>query len=162
MARFSLDPVTDETFFDAATHTIRYDIDLDVDADLVWRGLVADKPLAWCRTLDGEYTSARPFGIGTTRRVKVAAALVLHERFFLWDEAARRHAFFVEAANLPVFRSFAEDYSVVSTPNGCRFTWRFAFEPRPRMRLPLAVSQPLNRKVLFDGFIRDTTRRFAR
>lgn len=162
MPRYTLDPVTDESFFETATHTMRYDIDLDVDAEQVWQGLIADKPLAWCRALDGAYTSDRPFGVGTARTVKVAKLLLLNERFFIWDEATRRHAFFVEAANLPLFRTFAEDYLVTPTPRGCRFTWRFAFEPRERMRLPVAVSHPLNRKVLFDGFIRDTTRHFAR
>ncbi|WP_278313284.1 SRPBCC family protein [Lolliginicoccus levis] len=162
MPWFPMERVADLSYFDTAAHTLRYDLDLTVEADRIWSGLVADRPLAWCQMLSGGYTSSRPFGVGTTRTVTVGKVLTLREQFFSWDSDTRRHAFFVEASSLPVFRSFAESYAVTPTPDGCRFTWQFAFEPRNGMRLPLAVAQPLTRRILFDGFIRDTTRHFSR
>lgn len=99
----------------------------------VWNALVADGTLGWCRMLGGaQWTSPRPFGVGTTRTIKVAfGALFLREYFFRWEEG-RRKSFYVTEANLPLFRYFAEDYLVEPDgPNACRFTWTLAGESTP-------------------------------
>lgn len=161
MVWFNLAPVADDSIFATAPHAYSYTLDLAAPADDVWAGLVADRPLAWCRTLSGRYTSPRPFGVGTTRAVTVMGLLKLRERFFIWDDANRRHAFYVEQANVPVFRRFAEDYQVTPTRSGCRFTWRFAFEARTGIGLPFALAQPVNKTLILDGFMRDTRKRFG-
>jgi hypothetical protein len=156
---FNLEPVTDDKFFRTAPRVHSYILDLPVHPEEVWSGLVADNPLHWCRALSGRYTSARPFGVGTTREVAVRGALKLRERFFLWTEPTR-HAFYVEQANVPGLRRFAEDYQVTPTADGCQFTWRFAFEPSPTIKLPFSVAA-VNKKLVLDGFIRDTHRHFG-
>ncbi|KZF06390.1 MAG: SRPBCC family protein [Rhodococcus sp. (in: high G+C Gram-positive bacteria)] len=162
MARFHLQPVSDHSIFETAKYTYTYTLDLAADADTVWAGLTADQPLAWCSALKGQYTSGRPFGSGTTRNVVVARLLRLNERFFEWDESNRRHSFYVESASLPLFGVFAEDYQITPTATGCRFVWRFALEARPGLGVLLAVTQPLNKKVLLDGLVRDTIAHFGR
>ncbi len=93
----------------------------------VWRELVADGSLGWCRALGGAvWTSPRPFGVDTTRTMRVAGVLVINERYFRWEEG-RRKSFYVVEASLPLFAYFGEDYLVEETgPSACRFTWTMA------------------------------------
>lgn len=159
---FNLKPVDNLAFFKSAPIRLSYTMHLNASADEVWAGLVADKPLAWCKALDGHYTSSRPFGVGTTREVGANFNLIqLKERFFVWDEANRTHAFCVEQCNAPAFSAFAEYYEVTPTERGCQFVWKFALEGRPGLGLLLKLSNPIAKWVLFDGFIRDTEKRFG-
>jgi len=57
---FNLSPVHDESIFETARHHYRYEMNLPVSADEVWAGLVADRPLAWCKALDGRYITDCP------------------------------------------------------------------------------------------------------
>lgn len=125
-------------------------------AEEVWRELVSEKPLDWCRALSIRWTSERPFGVGTTRQATVLrGAMKVQEHFFLWEEG-RRHAFYVTAANLPAFRRLAEDYVVEPDgPDRCRFTWTIAGEPTPLGRL----GGPTN-GLLFKSLFTDTRRHF--
>lgn len=159
---FDLEKVTSQSFFDTAPIRFGYDMHLDATADEVWTGLVADKPLAWCKALNGRYSSERPFGVGTTRNMNANFNLIkLKERFFIWDEEQRIHAFYVEQANAPAFKHFAEYYAVTPTKQGCRFEWKFALAGRFGLGLPLKLVNPAAKLALFDGFIRDTERHFG-
>jgi len=126
---FKLQPCSASTFENAPA-IFRDSIEIARPASAVWEELVADGALGWCRALAGaEWTSPRPFGIGTTRTMRVAGALVIRELFFRWEEG-RRKSFYVVEANLPLFRYFGEDYLVEETaPNACRFTWTMAGQP---------------------------------
>ncbi|MFD1149588.1 SRPBCC family protein [Saccharothrix hoggarensis] len=143
----------DEDFFEEAPQRRTYVLDLPVSPERVWRGLTASNPLWWCRLLSAEYTSPRPFGIGTTRRALVLGVLRLEERFFRWEEG-RRQSFWVSRANLPLFRRFGEDYLVERTAGGCRFTWTFAYEPA------LKAGGRVNAAV-FGSLAADTRRHFG-
>ena len=125
-------------------------------AEEVWRELVSEKPLDWCRALSIRWTSERPFAVGTTRQAKVlGGATKVQEQFFIWEEG-RRHAFYVTEANLPVFRRLAEDYVVEPDgPDRCRLTWTVALEPTLLGRL----GGPVNR-LLFKSLFADTRRHF--
>ena len=96
-------------------------------AERVWAELTADDTLHWCRALASvKWTSARPFGVGTTRAVKPGPGLTLNEVYFRWEEG-RRKSFYIADATLPLFRCFAEDYLVEEvSPSSCRFTWTVA------------------------------------
>jgi hypothetical protein len=122
----------------------------------VWRQLVSDKPLGWCRILSVDWTSERPYGVGTTRQVKVlGGAMKLQEYFFIWEEG-RRYAFYATEANLPVFRRLAEDYVVEPDgPDRCRFTWTAALEPTLLGR----PGGPMN-GVIFKQLFAETRRHF--
>lgn len=82
----------------------------------------------WIAAIEGvEWTSPKPFGVGTTRTVTTRPGAI-EEEFFAWEDG-RRMAFYFVRSGLPVFGAFAEDY--VLTPKGddrCELTWRWAFE----------------------------------
>lgn len=157
---YDLEPF-DEDFFDAAPYRSTHVVELPVPPERVWAELTGDQPLAWCRLLDrGRYTSERPYGVGTTRAIRVARGLIsLRERFFRWDEG-RRHSFHVTQASLPAFRRFGEDYLIEETSLGCRLTWSFAYQPRPLV----SATGPLGRLLagsLERGLVADTRRHFG-
>ncbi len=153
---FAMQPC-DQTFFDAAPKRYVDTMDIPLPAQQVWAELTADGALGFCRMLTGAtWTSARPFGVGTTRTMGVIfGALVIHERFFRWEEG-RRKSFYVYEASLPLFRRLAEDYLVEETSStSCRFTWTIAAEPSPAGR----PGAPVN-ALLMRSFFRDTRRHF--
>jgi hypothetical protein len=154
---FALQPC-DEGFFAAAPARYVAAMNIPRPTEQVWAELTSDDPLAWCRMIAGiTWTSPRPLGVGATRTARAAfGALVLHERFFRWEEG-RQKSFYVLEASLPLFRRFAEDYLVEETsPSSCRFTWTIAAEPRPAAR----PGAPLN-ALIFRSLCRDTRRHFG-
>ncbi len=88
--------------------------------------------------IDIEWTSSRPFGVGTTRTAS-RGRVVIEEYFLLWD-SGRRMNFRFDRSSLPVV-AFAEDYLVVPTADDrCELHWSYAYE----WRGPLApVAAPL-------------------
>jgi hypothetical protein len=151
----SLTPI-DESYFDRAPQLFAHTWSIARSAEAVWGELVGERPLHWCRGLNLRWTSAPPFGVGTTRRAKVLGGLLTgDEHFFIWEEG-RRYAFYFTHANLPVFTTVAEDYVVEADgADRCRFTWRVGLTPSTLGK----PGAPLN-KLLFSGFFRDTGRYF--
>ena len=147
----------DASVFDAAPALYSHTWSIDRPASDVWAELVGDRPLHWCRGLSATWTSPRPFGVGATRQAKVFGGLLtVQELFFRWEEG-QRYSFYVTEANVPFFKSLAEDYNV--KPDGlnrCNFTWSIALEPTVLGR----IGGPLN-GVLFDSFFSDTARYFG-
>jgi hypothetical protein len=143
MTWHACEPV-DETYFDNAPYRHSYPVELDVPPERVWQSLMSDRALAdWGLGISLEWTSPRPFGIGTTRSVVLPLhAITVHEQFFRWDDGHRK-SFYVTEANRPLLRSFAEDYLVEPTATGSRFTWTVALTPADRAQLLMRVSDPL-------------------
>jgi hypothetical protein len=142
---YPLEPV-DETFFDTAPYVYRFPVELSVSPQRVWESLTSDRALAdWGLGLRSlEWTSPRPFGVGTTRSIELTGrAVTIHERFFRWEEGSRKSFYAVELSR-PLLRSFAEDYLVEKTSTGSRFTWTIALEPTAKSKRLLQVSSPLN------------------
>jgi hypothetical protein len=149
--RFSLRPC-DEGFF--ATAPARYvgTIDVPLPADRIWADLTSDDTLAWCRVISrARWTSPRPFGVGTTRTVRLRLGLLtVDEVYFRWEEG-RRQSFYVSQASLPLIRRFAEDYLVEeTTPGSSRLTWTIAAEPYPAARPGAPVNALLARSLFGD------------
>ncbi len=154
---FSAAPV-DEEFFSTAPVRLADTFEVSKSAALVWSELTDEHPLSWCRLPRSiNWTSPRPFGVGTTRTVHMLAGTsVLNERYFLWEEG-RRKSFYALESSLPLFRSLAEDYLVEPTgAHSCRFTWTIAIDPHPLHR----PANPINRAVLSTLF-RDTRRHYG-
>ena len=125
----TLQPV-DESFFSSAPKVFKEVFEIPRAAQLVWEEFVADGALGFCRMVSGAtWTSPRPFGVGTTRKMAAGlGAIRLDEKYFIWEEG-KRQAFYVERCNLPLFKRFAEDYVLEETsPTSCRFTWTIAVE----------------------------------
>lgn len=153
---FACKPV-DESFFEHAPVVLRASFEIPRSAEEAWAELVADDPLSWCSAIDRiEWTSPRPFGVGTTRTVTSLKGLnVLDEHFFRWEEG-RRKSFYAVRSSGPLFRRFAEDYLLEPAGDSARLTWTIAFEPQPLARL----ATPINRRIL-SSLLRDTRAHYA-
>ena len=155
--RFTLQPC-DEEFLATAPQRHVGTFEIDRPAAAVWAELTRDGALDFCRMLSGaRWTSPRPFGVGTTRTMKVKPGLlVVDETFFIWEEG-RRKAFYGHALSLPLFRRLAEDYLVEETGgDSCRFTWTLAGEAPPLARPGAPITGLLARSLFAD-----TRRHFA-
>lgn len=157
---FQLKPIYDHSFFDTALYTWSFDVELAASADTVWDGLTTQIPLSWCKNIKGHYISAPPYGVETKRIAKIANILNLKENFFYWNDAERRHSFYVETMNVPFFESFAEDYQVTAIEGGSRLRWRFAIEPRSGFKQFVKVNNIIN-ELIFKSFINDTKKYFG-
>lgn len=76
-----------------------------------------------------EWTSPKPFGIGTTRTVFMSG-LTGNEIFIAWD-FPKKMAFCFTHVSKPTIESLAEDYELTPLPNGkTRVVWRMAMTPK--------------------------------
>jgi hypothetical protein len=151
MPSFKVQPA-DEDFLATAPKRWVGTFDIPRPAASVWLALTRDGSLDFCRMLGGaEWTSPRPFGVGTTRQMRVAlGAIVVQEAYFRWEEG-RRKSFYVYECNLPVFNRVAEDYLVEETgPERCRFTWTLAGEPSAAGRPGAPLNAFIARSIIAD------------
>lgn len=150
-----LQPV-DESFLASAPVRYSHRWSIARPASDVWAELAGDRPLHWCRGLVVNWTSPRPFSIGTTRQAKALGGVMkIQERFFVWEEG-HRYAFYVTEANVPLFKSLAEDYVVETDgPDRCTFSWTIAAAPTALGK----PGGPIN-SLLFNSFFKDTARYF--
>lgn len=146
--KFPCLPVT-ERFFDDAPMRFRSEAELPVSADVAFASL--EDAHAWPRWFTDirsvEWTTPRPFGVGTTRTVALAT-MTVYEYFFRWEQG-KRFSFYFTDASVPLFRALAEDYLLEPLPNGrSRFVYTVAIDPS-RM---LALSGFLGRSMLEKTF----------
>jgi hypothetical protein len=153
---FSCAP-TDESFVDTAPHRFAETFAIAKPAEQVWADLTGDDALHWCKALTKlRWTSERPYGVGTTRTVRVLGLIRLDERFIVWEEG-RRKTFVGVQANLPIIKRVAEDYLVEPAGEGsCTFTWKIGIEPSGSGK----PGMPLN-KAIFRSLFRDTRQHYA-
>lgn len=95
---------------------------------------ILEDPDSWPRWAPGilgvEWTSPRPYGVGTTRTVSLRGGPKIDERFDVW-EPGRVMAFHVDRATEPVFHAFAERYAIEPLAGDrCRLTWTVAYTPQ--------------------------------
>ena len=77
-----------------------------------------------------EWTSPKPYGVGTTRTVSMMGNLAGYEEFVAW-ERGKRMAFTFLGCSQDTVESFLEDYRVTDLGNGtCRVEWYMAMQPR--------------------------------
>lgn len=145
--RYSL-AESDDRFLATAARRYEHAVHIAADPAAVWAALTADDALvSWSTVVSGmEWTSRRPFGVGTTRTVTLGGLVRLDERFYRWDEGARM-TFTVDAASIPGLRRFAEDIVLAPHAEGTRLTWTFALEGGFALRPLLALGGPANRFV---------------
>jgi len=124
-------------------------VDVSAPSDETWKALTADDALvSWSPAVTGvQWTTPRPFGVGTAREVTILRLITTRERYFRWDEG-RRKTFAAVQVNVPGLRRLAEDYVVERTPNGSRFVWTLALEPHPALRCIVRLSNPAIARML--------------
>ncbi|WAL68375.1 SRPBCC family protein [Amycolatopsis cynarae] len=139
----------DDDFLDTARFRFEHTTEIAAPPDRVWETLTADDALtSWTNLITGaEWTSPRPFGVGTTRTVTLAhGAAALRERFYRWEEG-HRMTFSAEAASRPGFRRFAEDVTIEPHADGTRLTWVFAADAAAWFAPLLEISRPVLSRV---------------
>ena len=106
-------------------------VDLPVSPDELFD--IFEDPVSWTRWAIGigevEWTSDKPFGVGTTRTVRFWGGMEVYETFMGW-ERGRCMAFFFTGITQDVWWRFCERYDVEPTPDGSRLTWSVAYTPR--------------------------------
>lgn len=86
-----------------------------------------------------EWTSPKPFGIGTTRLVYMSGDMIGDEVFIAW-EPGKRMAFCFTACSQNSTESFAEDYQVTDLGDGtCRVVWTMAMKPNGASKFVLGA-----------------------
>lgn len=120
----------DAEFFATAPWRWVNEVELDASADAVFA--LFEDGAAWPKWFKDirkvEWTSPRPFGVGTTRTVTLATIKVW-EHFFRWDPG-RGMSFYMLSTSLPLARALAEDYRLEPLgPGRCRFVYTVAAEP---------------------------------
>lgn len=137
---------TDASFYDTAP--IRFDnqVDIPVAAKTLWKILEDDHSwTVWAGVIDRvEWTSPRPFGLGTTRTVTMAkGAMTGWEQFIAWEPGQRMGFCFTEATMDGIDR-FAEDWHVNAiSASSCQVRWIMCMEPRGISKYLMPLSKPL-------------------
>lgn len=91
-----------------------------------------------------EWTSPRPFGVGTERTVFFIGGMEVYERFIAW-EPARELAFCFVGATQRVWWSFGEHYLLTDLGSRCRWRWTVAYDPRRVFKSVHGLARPLLR-----------------
>jgi uncharacterized protein YndB with AHSA1/START domain len=92
-----------------------------------------------------EWTSAKPYGIGTTRSVHMMGDMIGYEEFVEW-EPGKRMAFTFVGCSKDTTEKFLEDYRVTDLEDGtCKVEWHMAMEPRGFSRHMMFLTRPIMR-----------------
>lgn len=87
-----------------------------------------EDPASWKQFLniDVEWTSPKPFGVGTTRTITTGRQTI--EEYFTGFEEGRLMAFRFDRATLPV-KAFAEEWLIEPKASDvCELQWSYAYE----------------------------------
>lgn len=93
--------------------------------------ILSDTP-SWALWFDdmksGQWTSAAPYGVGSTRHMKLGVTAV-DERILAW-EPGRRFSFALTTMGAPLVRAMAEDWRLEAQgESACTLTHHVAYEP---------------------------------
>ena len=92
-----------------------------------------------------EWTSPKPFEVGTTRTVSMMGDMDAYEEFVAWEHG-KRMAFTFVGCSKDATESFLEDYRVTDLGDGTsRVEWYMAMEPRGFSRHMMWLTRPLMR-----------------
>lgn len=129
--RFETDKV-DMSYFQNAPYLFRSEITVRCTPQQLWASFEdADAWPAWAMPITKvEWTSEKPFGIGTTRSVSMLGNLVGHEEFLAW-EPLKQMAFRFNQVNKPdMIQSFGERYDITDLGNGLtHLVWTVGMQP---------------------------------
>ncbi|HQQ62397.1 MAG TPA: SRPBCC family protein [Pseudomonadales bacterium] len=91
-----------------------------------------------------EWTSPKPFGVGTTRSVSMLGNLIGHEEFLAWEPYTHMAFRFNQVNQKNAIGAFAEDYFVTDLGNGTiKLVWTVAMEPIGPGAIFMKISRPL-------------------
>lgn len=125
----------DLSFVERASVVVRAETTVAGSPEEVWPALAdADAWPTWFSGMkDAHYTSPAPYGVGSTRSVRVGPLSA--DETILAFEPAQRFAFRVDSANLPILRALVEIVTLERAGAGTRVVYRQAFDFAPWLRL---------------------------
>jgi hypothetical protein len=139
---------TDASFYESAPVRFDNSVEIPAPAPLLWKILEDDHSWTiWAGVIDRvEWTSPKPFGLGTTRTVTMAkGAMTGWEQFIAW-EAGKRMGFCFTHASMKGIARFAEDWQVTPIDaHHCRVRWVMCMEPQGINRYILNLFAPIMR-----------------
>ena len=145
MKRYPCQRVED-SYIDVAPIRFVNSVVVNATPAAIWAAL--EDALAWPKWAsvikDVEWTSAPPFGVGTTRTVTMSGRMRAYEEFIAW-EPGRRMSFRFNEAGMNGVSAFAERYLLEAVnPEQTTVTWVMAMTPSgvSRAVVPL-VRRPL-------------------
>lgn len=108
----------------------------------------ADSWPLWVDAIENvEWTSPKPFGLGTTRTVSMSGGIVGDEVFTAWTQD-KEMAFCFTHCTSKMMATFAERYEVEDLGNNqCHLRWTVGQTPAGFGKLMLPLSKPLLRKM---------------
>ena len=134
-------------------------VEIAATPDRIWAALEdASAWPRWASVITGvQWTSAPPFGVGTTRTVTMRGRMTAFERFIAW-EPHRVMAFRFDAATMDGVSAFAERYDIEPVDDGrTRVTWVMAMAPKGVSKVIVPATRvPMQR--LFGRFLRTFAR----
>jgi len=126
----------DVSFLQTAPVRIVNVVEIDASAEQIfslWRDAQA-WPKWFKNIIDVEWTSAEPFGVGTTREVTLDT-MRIDETFIVWENN-KRFCFYLSRTSKHFFHALCEDYQLEKLANNkTRFTYTVAYEPAGLFRL---------------------------
>ena len=91
-----------------------------------------------------EWTSPKPYGVGTTRSVSMLGNLVGHEEFLAWEPCTHMAFRFNQVNRDNAIGAFGEDYHVTDLGNGnVKLVWTVAMQPIGPGAFFMKLSRPL-------------------
>ena len=108
-------------------------VEIDASAEAIFAVLEEDVSWTeWAAVINEViWTTPKPFGLGTTRTVKMAGGMVGDEEFIGW-EPNRRMSFCFTSASMNACKSFGEDWQVIPQDNGKTLVqWTMALDVTP-------------------------------
>lgn len=141
---YPLDDI-DLSFFQTARFRFRATVEIDCSPDQLFDVFEdADAWPVWAGAITNvEWTSPKPFGVGTTRIVTMSGGMEGHEEFIAWERGARMSFKFTHS-NKNNLHAFGEDYIVTDLGNGrCQLQWIMAMQPRGASVVFLSLFKPV-------------------
>jgi hypothetical protein len=119
-------------FYESASQRFQYDVVLECTPEKLFE--VFEDENSWPVWAPGiakvDWTSPKPYGVGTTRTVTFVGGMEVYEEFIAW-EPGKEMAFIFQGITQDIWWSFGEHYRVVDMGSGrCKLTWTVAYEPR--------------------------------
>ena len=90
----------------------------------------------------GAYAGAPPWGVGTTRSVRMLGGGGFRETVLAWEEPSL-WVYRVDVSSYPIARALVEGWEVGPAPAGSRVEWTFAIDPTPGFAALLRPGRPL-------------------
>jgi len=120
----------DLAYLDSALYRIENQVIVNASPGQVFK--VFEDENSWPEWVEAinkvEWTSPKPFGVGTTRTV-ILKAVTADEKFIAWDPG-KRFTFYFTATSVPFAHKFCEDYQLEPVDKGkTKLTHVVAFQP---------------------------------